>query len=556
VIYSHNWSLDILMQGILMPHMISSKISSLKKSYAITPYQPDQMALSVSVIKAVSALMENCQTRDQFYLSRELGRAMLESRRSIPNLGIEHYTSFIKYCKTLLKKAAILQIDDIFSYPSSSKQDNAERFWNEITNEVFSHKNIRPDEQFYSSLLSLLIQSALNSNGSRPTNLLENPGRRNESLKILKEAEELLSRIRYEGFSPNLSFYNSLVRGYALLVHPELKFEERLNRALKVVESMKALNLVPNVVTYTELFNACLPLHRPSSEIDKRIIKVEEEMRANKIMHDSMSLTTFLRVLGIGREYEPMFQAFERAKRDGTLRNVNVYNTLLHACKEDAPSASRALKVFFQEFHLESPPITPNALTFHSLLGCCTISKRLKLGEHIFHKVRKESGVAVDTEMLNGMINLYANCDEETAVLDVINHHFNRYSITPNHKTLHSLLYYYCISKNDMGKAAMALELVEKKFLLHKDPKSVELLIRGHLLRGDLGAAVALLTTEGSLSGMGSFKRILEYCAPLNTQEAQEKAGFVLPLAKQAALKQPWQKHPWLAKIEAKHQLN
>ena len=483
--------------------------------------------ISVTGLEALQVMVENCRNAEELHAAVELVQFLVEERGNPNTFGIDRYTYLSKLCRRVLKREEQLKIDT--GIPP--------QFWKCLIDDITS-SSLQPTLSCYTSLLALQVQLSLAEAEKQ---------HRKESLTALKDAEELLSKMRYEGFTPSLYVYNILIHGYSSLSFQDMKPDERLTRALKVLDAMKAVDVGPNTHTYTSLFNACLPTKSWSSQIDQRVMEVEKDMRNAGLAHDVVSSGTFTRVLGAGRLYEKMFEAFIKMRHEGIPRDLSIYNTLLHASKETPTAALRAMSLYFEDTR-KYPSLRPNFLTCRWLLDCCGTTKKSKLAEWIVTTYAKDMGILVEAATLNSLLSVLVKCEEEEGIDRLVTTGFTEHRLKPTRDTVKIVLSYYCLKKQDLVKAAKMLQIFEKR-KLERDSMCVDLLARGYFLEGRTDEGLELL--RDPLCDKGTFQTLLRDPQVRKPGTDYRTAKKVFEVLKEVAPQNNWTDAKWYKSLEA-----
>jgi len=477
--------------------------------------------------EALETLVERSTTAEELSSAVQLVQFLIDNRGPPSPLAIDRYTALAKLGRVVLKKEGHLRVG--LGVP--------QEYWKSLVSDV-TGSSFQPSLKCYTSILALQVQLSLGKAEKQ---------QRKESLRTLSEAEELLSKMRYDGISPDSYVYNILLNGFASLRFVDLKFEERLNRALKVLESMKTADVRPNTRSYTSLFNACLPVREWVTQVDMRVVQLEEEMRASGLTHDAVSAGTFIRVLGSGRLFQEMYQAFYRF-RDEPIRDISLYNSLLHSSKEHPAQASRALNIYFDDSK-KFPQIKPDFLTLRWLLGCCVTSKRSRLASWIVSTYAREVHIAVDSALLNSLLAVHFVCDEVAEATQLISHGFASHGVKPGQDTVKIVLSHYLQKQQDFAGANEVLVLLKKAGADIETPLVIDLIVRAHLLSGNTDTMMELL--QDPMCDKETYRGVVQLLRGTKKMDDHRTAKKIFELMETISDDRGWTNARWFQALKA-----
>jgi pentatricopeptide repeat protein len=186
--------------------------------------------------------------------------------------------------------------------------------------------------------------------------------------------------------------WTSMISGYA---------ENGLgDEALKCFWKMKDAGIAPNSVTYTCALKACSIVQ--ALEIGEGICA---EARRKGLLHkDTVLATAAVDMYAKCGTPEKAREAFDELQiRDDVSWNALISGYIQHGLGDEA------LKCFDL---MRSDGVSPNALTYASILKACSIVRSLEIGERIHAEITKESALRKDLSVGTALVDMYAKFGE------------------------------------------------------------------------------------------------------------------------------------------------
>ncbi|KAK4853404.1 hypothetical protein QYF36_008673 [Acer negundo] len=157
-------------------------------------------------------------------------------------------------------------------------------------------------------------------------------------------------------------------------------------RAVKMLDKMKRLNLKPDIRTYELLFSLFGNVNAPYeegnmlSQVDsaKRINAIERNMAKNGVQHSYKSMNYLLKSLGaegmIREQLQYLRMADNQFLHKDNYCETPIYNTVLHSLVK-AGESNTAIEIFK---NMKLFGLSPNAATYHIMIDCCVIIRCFK----------------------------------------------------------------------------------------------------------------------------------------------------------------------------------
>ncbi|XP_049932880.1 pentatricopeptide repeat-containing protein At1g76280 isoform X2 [Nymphaea colorata] len=161
------------------------------------------------------------------------------------------------------------------------------------------------------------------------------------------------------------------------------EIQDEPERAIRVFEKIKHLNIKPNIRTYELLFSLLGKVNAPYTKgnmlsqihVSKRIQAVEMDMAKNEIQHSAKSLENLMRVLGAEGLIREMIHYLDVAEHYVTGNDASaftaMYNTVLHELVETKESYKAA--EIFRKMKLFKIPCT--TMTYNIMIHCCSMTR-------------------------------------------------------------------------------------------------------------------------------------------------------------------------------------
>lgn len=161
----------------------------------------------------------------------------------------------------------------------------------------------------------------------------------------------------------------------------------------------------PNYATIATIFPVCASLdvsaaHCFGREIHAYVLK-REELSADISVCNAL-LMFYLRT-GQVQVVESLFRRMRS-------RDLVTWNSVIAGCASNG-GWSTAL-ILFQEL-LSVNTVTPDSVTFVSILPVCALMKKLEMGKQIHGYIVRRHYLAEDTTVGNALVNFYTKCDEK-----------------------------------------------------------------------------------------------------------------------------------------------
>jgi len=164
---------------------------------------------------------------------------------------------------------------------------------------------------------------------------------------------QLLQGMAKDRLEPNIVTYSAILKGYCQ--------ENRLDKAFELLQEMKqSANYRPDEITYNTLIDGCARYG-----LYEKGVSLLREMQEAGVRPSNFTLSVLVKLATRGRRPEKAFELCKELTQKYNLRlNVQVYNTLIHACTANQ-DMQHALQVFEQ---MLNERIRPDARTYTLLL--------------------------------------------------------------------------------------------------------------------------------------------------------------------------------------------
>ncbi|KAL3517356.1 hypothetical protein ACH5RR_019945 [Cinchona calisaya] len=205
-------------------------------------------------------------------------------------------------------------------------------------------------------------------------------------------AKKVFDNAISEGYGNTVYAYSSLISAYAKSGY--------CNEAITIFETMKDLNLKPNLVTYNALIDAC---GKGGADF-KRASEIFDEMLTNGVQPDRITYNSLLAVCSGAALWDAARCLFNEMLYRGIHQDIYTYNTLL-----DAACNGGHLDAAF-EIMSEMPVknVYPNQVTYSTMIRGCAKAGKLDRALNLFDEM-KYAGMKLDRVSYNTLLAIYAN---------------------------------------------------------------------------------------------------------------------------------------------------
>ncbi|KAH7281990.1 hypothetical protein KP509_35G007000 [Ceratopteris richardii] len=200
----------------------------------------------------------------------------------------------------------------------------------------------------------------------------------------------------------NTVSWNALISGYVL--------HGQGNEALHCFEEMQHKGFTPNAVTYACVLKACGMMQALS---DGELI--HEEIHRQGLLRGDIVLGTAL--LDMYTKCGALVKAHLTIE-ELPARNVITWSVLIEGYAEQG-QGEEALSCYQ---HMKSEGLSPNSVTFMSVLKACANIRALEKGEDIHYEINARGLLPEDTSLGNALIDMYAKCGALTKAHQVLEH--------------------------------------------------------------------------------------------------------------------------------------
>lgn len=167
-------------------------------------------------------------------------------------------------------------------------------------------------------------------------------------------------------------------------------------KALQLYDEMQQEGLVPDKLTFIGILDAC------ASRIALREGRyIHLHITNDELDSDVRVVNALLNLYGKCGKLDDAQKTFQYMP----VRNVVSWNALIAAYSEHG-HASEALQLIDQ---MQLEALTPNELTFLSILSACAHKSGLQEGKHV-HILTIKTGLDSDVPTINALINMYGKC--------------------------------------------------------------------------------------------------------------------------------------------------
>uniref|UniRef100_A0A1D1XIL5 Pentatricopeptide repeat-containing protein At2g31400, chloroplastic n=1 Tax=Anthurium amnicola TaxID=1678845 RepID=A0A1D1XIL5_9ARAE len=194
-----------------------------------------------------------------------------------------------------------------------------------------------------------------------------------------------------DGYGNTVYAYSALISAYA---RSGLSSE-----ALKLFESMKAIGLKPNSVTYNTVIDACgkggVDLHRT--------IEIFREMLRNGVRPDKVTFNSLLAGCSRAGHWQDARVMFDEMIHQGVGRDVFTYNTFIDAvCK--CGNMDLAVQIMSE---MPANNVQPNVVTYSTLIDGYSKLERFDEALNLYEEL-KSLGIPLDRVCFNTLLSIYA----------------------------------------------------------------------------------------------------------------------------------------------------
>lgn len=137
-------------------------------------------------------------------------------------------------------------------------------------------------------------------------------------------------------------------------------YQQNVDRAMELLNDMKARNIERNVHTYTALMNVCIKCGKLTMALD-----IYHSMRSALCVPNVVTYNTLIDVYGKLGQWEKAVQVLTLMKNEGVPPVLRTYNTLVIAC--NMCNQPRECLAVYNE--MLSKGFTPNSTTYNALIS-------------------------------------------------------------------------------------------------------------------------------------------------------------------------------------------
>lgn len=239
-------------------------------------------------------------------------------------------------------------------------------------------------------------------------------GRWQDGLRLLDEMRKAAVRSNSTVNAPDVVAYTAAIQGCSEA--------GEYRHALKLIKTMKAEGIQPNVVTFSAVINCCasasLQLSKRRDEGDRSIeiddvklpmlkaLKLLDAMRAptSSIKPNIFTYNAAIRACGEGMNLDGAFDLLRQMKEDGLEPTIVTYGSLMTAC-ERVGNVDAASKVFrmVKEQSEEDDEIRVNEIIYGAAISCCRKGGQSERALLLLRKMISD-GLAPNTAVFNTVI--------------------------------------------------------------------------------------------------------------------------------------------------------
>ncbi|XP_009106148.1 pentatricopeptide repeat-containing protein At1g74900, mitochondrial [Brassica rapa] len=310
--------------------------------------------------------------------------------------------------------------------------------------------------------------------------------------KRVEKAYELFKDLRGR-FSADVVTYNVIVNGWCLI--------KRTPKALEVLKEMVERGITPNLTTY----NTMLKGFFRSGQVRQGwefFLEMKKRNCGIGIGIDVVTYTTVVHGLGVAGEVKRAKKVFDEMIREGVLPSVATHNALIQVlCKKD--TVENAVSVFEE---MVRKGYEPNVTTYNVLIRGLFHAGEFTRGEEMMRTMEEEGGCEASFQTYNMMMRYYLECGEVEKALGLFER-MGSGGCLPNLDTYNILISGMFVRKRseDMVVAGKLLvEMVERGFVPRKF--TFNRVLNGLLLTGNQGFAKEILRSQ-SKSGSRLTKK-------------------------------------------------
>ncbi|CAN7130318.1 unnamed protein product [Brassica rapa subsp. narinosa] len=308
--------------------------------------------------------------------------------------------------------------------------------------------------------------------------------------KRVEKAYELFKDLRGR-FSADVVTYNVIVNGWCLI--------KRTPKALEVLKEMVERGITPNLTTYNTMLKG---FFRSGQVRQGWEFFLEMKKRNCGIGFDVVTYTTVVHGLGVSGEVKRAKKVFDEMIREGVLPSVATHNALIQVlCKKD--TVENAVSVFEE---MVRKGYEPNVTTYNVLIRGLFHAGEFTRGEEMMRTMEEEGGCEASFQTYNMMMRYYLECGEVEKALGLFER-MGSGGCLPNLDTYNILISGMFVRKRseDMVVAGKLLvEMVERGFVPRKF--TFNRVLNGLLLTGNQGFAKEILRSQ-SKSGSRLTKK-------------------------------------------------
>lgn len=239
--------------------------------------------------------------------------------------------------------------------------------------------------------------------------------RRNEQGKLASAMISVLGRLGKVELARNvfdravLGGYGNTVYAYSALISAYAK-SGLFDEAIKVFNTMKDSALVPNLVTYNALINAC----GKGGGNYRTSLEIFYEMGRNGVQPDRITYNSLLAVCSVAGLWEKAEALFVEMEKRGIERDIYTYNTLIDAACNGG-QIDEAIAIMYD---MDTKNMCPNEVTYSTLIRGCAKAGRLEKAISLFNEM-KRLGIRLDSVSYNTQIAIYASLGRFEEALEV-----------------------------------------------------------------------------------------------------------------------------------------
>eukprot|EP00747_Dinoflagellata_sp_TGD_P103088 gnl/TRDRNA2_/TRDRNA2_168856_c1_seq2.p1 gnl/TRDRNA2_/TRDRNA2_168856_c1~~gnl/TRDRNA2_/TRDRNA2_168856_c1_seq2.p1 ORF type:complete len:485 (+),score=87.46 gnl/TRDRNA2_/TRDRNA2_168856_c1_seq2:121-1575(+) len=210
----------------------------------------------------------------------------------------------------------------------------------------------------------------------------------------LDDAFKALDKMEAEGLIPNIITYNALINACEKCKNGE--------KALEVLKLMKYKGLQPNVITYNTAISALGKGKKPAEAIE-----LFEEMTKKSVEPTRITYNSVISACEKGEMPQHALDIFRGMKRKDVYPDRITYNALISAC-EKGKLPEQALEIFDE---MKNQGLQPDIITYNSLLSACVEGKQPEKALKVFDEMERQ-GVTPDKSTFTTMISACKKCGQ------------------------------------------------------------------------------------------------------------------------------------------------